>query len=429
LDQHRGKLWILKAFGVFLLGLVFWFVLAIWTGTSFALDLQIAQDIRSKLLADYGEGPVTSDMKYLNLAILGDIFSDQGLPDESIGLVEDLLDNPVPTATIAGDQGETAQPPASTATQTPDIALTAIAEETENNINIFTITETPTPSPTNTLTETPTSTLTPTSTKINFPTKTPSPTPKPTNTQVIDDVYPILECVVYQGGGIWEAYFGYRNPSTETQYILVGDRNYFKPEPKDRGQPTKFLPGRSASYPDFVFSVEFEENAVLTWHLTGYSVEASKYSDYCDVIYIPSPTPTTTKDTITPILSGGSLYPEPGFIVDCCAYIFVENLHVEDPPYSSGIMWVKLKYIVEDYTSDLYSDPMKLVDGGWTEGDGWSGDYNGSVEVNIDPEWQSPATGPFTIKVWGKARDNASHDGLSFLGTYTMPERCGSASE
>jgi hypothetical protein len=429
LDLQSGKWWILKAFGVFLLGLVFWLVLAIWTGTSFALDLQIAQDIRSKLLANYGEGPLTSDMKYLNLAILGDIFSDQGVPDESIGLVEDLLDNPVPTATIAGDPGGTAQPPSDTATKTPDFASTAIAEETESNINIFSLTETPTPSPTNTPTGTPTSTITPTSTKLSVPTNTPSPTSKPTNTQVIDNVYPILECVVYKGGGMWEAYFGYRNPSTETQVIPVGDRNYFKPEPEDRGQPTKFFPGRSSSYPDFVFSVEFEENAVLTWHLTGYSVEASRHSDYCDVIYIPSPTPTTTQDTLAPLVGGGSLHPEPGFIDDCFAKIYIEKLHVEDPPYSSGIMWAKLKYLVENYTPDLYSEPLMLVEGGRTEQDGWSGDYNGSVEVSIDPEWQSPSPEPFTIKVWGRARDMASHEGSSFLGSFTMPPRCGRSSE
>jgi hypothetical protein len=429
LDQRSGKLWILKAFGVFLLGLVFWLVLAIWTGTSFALDLQIAQDIRSKLLADYGEGPSTSNMKYLNLAILGDVFSDQGLPDESIGLLDDLLDNPVPTATIAGVPGETPQPPMNTATRTPDFDSTAIAEETESNLSIFSISETPTSSPTNTPTGTHTKTVTPTSTKTALPTNTPSPTSKPTNTQVIDDVNPILECVVYKGGGMWEAYFGYMNPSTETQYIPVGDRNYFKPEPKDRGQPTKFLPGRSASYPDFVFSVEFEENAVITWHLTGTSVEASRHSNYCDEIYEPSPTPTTPQDTQAPVVSGGLLDPGPGFIDDCFAKIFVENLHVEDPPYSSGIMWVKLKYVVENYTTDLYSEPMMLVEGGRTEQDGWSGDYNGSVEVTIDPEWQSPAPDPFTIKVWGKAKDKVSHEGFSFLGTFTMPHRCGRSSE
>jgi hypothetical protein len=429
LDQRSGKLWIIKAFGIFLLGLMFWFILAVWTGTSFALDLTFAQDLRSNLLANYGDGPSNTALKYLSLTILGDVFSDQGDPDDSIGLLENLFLAPVPTATIAGAPEMAVQPPTNTPTPGPDFTETAMAAETESSLVISSLTETPTASSTSTATGTPTSTITPTSTKTNVPTKTPTPTTKPSNTPVIDDVYPILECVEYKGGGMWKAYFGYMNPSTETQYVPIGTRNYFKPDPKDRGQTTTFLPGRSKEYPGAAFSVDFEENAVLTWHLTAYSVEASRYSEYCDY-FEPTPTHTSIpQDTKAPILSGGQLNPQPGFIDDCSANISIDYLVVDDPAYSSGIQWVKLKYVVENFTSEIYSNPLNLVDGGTTIEGGWYGHYSGSVTVNIDPEWTSPAPDSFHINLWAKARDNASHEGLSFLGTYTMPARCGKSSE
>jgi hypothetical protein len=434
LDQRSGKLWIIKAFGIFLLGLILWFLLAIWTGKSFALDLQFAQDLRSALSANYGEGPSDQNMNFINLTILGDVFSDQGISEESFESLEDLLLNPVPTATMAGDPELAFKHPTNNPSPSPDFTSTAMAMETENDITISSMTETATTTltPTYTGTSTATGTFTPTSTKTTIPTKTPSPTMQPSKTSVIDDVQPILECVEYKGGGMWRAYFGYFNQSAETQVIPIGDRNRFKPDPKDRGQTTTFLPGRSGSYPDVAFSVDFEESIVLTWYLTVYTVQASRTSEYCDSIFIPSPTPTeatTPLDTHTPILSGGDLDPQPGWIHDCSVEVLVEALHVEDPPFSSGLQWVKLKYVVGGYGFEGYSEPLTLEDGGATAEGGWSGEYRGSATINIDTEWQSPEPDPFIIEIWGKAKDNVSLEGIYHLGTYNMPSSCGKSPE
>jgi hypothetical protein len=72
----------------------------------------------------------------------------------------------------------------------------------------------------------------------------------------------------------------------------------------------------------------------------------------------PSKTPKPTQkieDVEAPVLSGGILMPEPGELMDCEIGIGITDLQVEDHPWSSGIDWVKLKYLVEGYSDYIYS--------------------------------------------------------------------------
>jgi hypothetical protein len=102
----------------------------------------------------------------------------------------------------------------------------------------------------------------------------------------------------------------------------------------------------------------------------------------------------------------------------------ISDLRVLDPPPSSGIKWVKLKYQVQEYSGYIYSDPLSLCGGGPTPEGGWDGCYTGSIKVKIDREWSSPAPDPFYILLWAKVRDFAGNTGLLSLGTYTMPAGC-----
>jgi uncharacterized repeat protein (TIGR01451 family) len=65
-------------------------------------------------------------------------------------------------------------------------------------------------------------------------------------------VEPVLECVRNNGGGSYSAYFGYENKNSVAVTIPVGNDNRFNPDPKDRGQPSVFGPGRQR----FVFKVD-----------------------------------------------------------------------------------------------------------------------------------------------------------------------------
>lgn len=77
-------------------------------------------------------------------------------------------------------------------------------------------------------------------------------------------VSPVLECVTNNGNGSYTAYFGYENRNPVAVTIPRGNDNRFHPEPKDRGQPTVFGPGRQR----FVFKVDFNGKN-LVWQLKG----------------------------------------------------------------------------------------------------------------------------------------------------------------
>ena len=93
--------------------------------------------------------------------------------------------------------------------------------------------------------------------------------------QVSVSISPVLECVINNGNGSYNALFGYNNPNAITVSVPVGTLNRFTSAPDDRGQPTTFAPGRAVG----VFSVTF--SGTLSWSLTGRVSTASSSSTPC----------------------------------------------------------------------------------------------------------------------------------------------------
>src|SRR5258706_15415012 len=88
------------------------------------------------------------------------------------------------------------------------------------------------------------------------------------------DVFPTLQCVVNNGDGTYTAYFGYINNASSSVTIPVDPntaKNMFTTNPKDRGQPTVFLPGTH----QFVFSVVFD-GSKITWMIKEDNVARQK---------------------------------------------------------------------------------------------------------------------------------------------------------
>ncbi len=391
MEGQTGRLWLINAFAVFLLALLLWTVLTIFAAMALGAEAPGGLLLSSKLRADYSADPLGFTLRTIRLALLGDLLGD----GTSGGLnLERYLQGAVPTATPADLYGSTATPTPSVPTATP------AAQPTH------------TPSPPASAT----------------PIPSPSATPDPAK-----DLYPILECVEQNADGTYTAHFGYQNKGSQAVEIPIGPRNGFAPDPQDRGQPTRFEPGRTPKYPQAAFSVVFD-GGDLIWTLGERKVKAKASSPACQAPGAsPSPTPTpkataTPADDQYPELEGGTLSPTPGPLDSCSTTIEITDLRVYDPAPSAGIDWVKLKYRVEGYTDLIYSDPLTLTSGGWQEDGSWDGYYQGTIDVRIDPEWESPAPDPFRISLWAKARDKAGHETYLYLGEYTMPASCGKSS-
>ena len=97
-------------------------------------------------------------------------------------------------------------------------------------------------------------------------------------------VLPILECVVENAPASFTAFFGYRNENDFSVSIAVGSSNRFTPDPRGRGQTTKFAAGRTP-YDRPAFAVDFT-GGNLVWTLSGRTSTASPASARC-----PSPPP------------------------------------------------------------------------------------------------------------------------------------------
>ncbi len=361
--------------------------------------------LRSNLLADYGPDIFGGTLKTLQLAILDEIFGDAELSSETRTKLEQDLWGLVPTAT--GQAAIVSQPTFPTETviippTTTETAATPLPLATTKPIATMTMTPI----------------VTPTATKTNS---------VPTATPGISEVIPLLECITENEDHSYTAYWGYQNPNDQTVEIPIGSANYFSPEPKDRGQPTSFLPGRSPEYPSASFSNIFNGDS-LFWHLNGKEATASSKSLRCIIQSQPVETPKPN-DTQPPQISGGILDPAPGNLNVCTITVTVTDLRVVDPAPSSGIEWVKLKYKVEPVnggvTDWIFSNPLTLCSGGPTQEGGWDGCYDGSIQIEIDPSWASPAPDRFHIALYSKARDQAGHETCHFLGEYTMPAECG----
>jgi hypothetical protein len=90
-------------------------------------------------------------------------------------------------------------------------------------------------------------------------------------------IHPVLHCVDDNGDGTFTAHFGYENENNINFSIAVGSKNKFIPSPKDRGQPTTFLPGVQ----DDVFTVDFPSYSVAIWLLDFQVAKATSSSPLC----------------------------------------------------------------------------------------------------------------------------------------------------
>ncbi len=87
---------------------------------------------------------------------------------------------------------------------------------------------------------------------------------------------PTLQCVHFNGGSSYTAYFGYNNDNSVSVYVPLGSKNKFSPSPIYRGQPNLFLPGSHISS----FSLNFD-GSNITWTLDQTSTNANKKSEPC----------------------------------------------------------------------------------------------------------------------------------------------------
>ena len=146
-------------------------------------------------------------------------------------------------------------------------------------------------------------------------------------------VRPVLECVYpspdrqYQ---TWKAKFGYLSEFSEEVNISVGSLNLFNINGPDRGQVTRFLPGRQRE----VFTVDFVDGQQLVWRLGSRTATASNNrNSYCfDVVFRVEPilecvepdppgnnwlahfsfnNSRNTKDLSIPVGSSNSFHPAP----------------------------------------------------------------------------------------------------------------------
>jgi hypothetical protein len=196
-------------------------------------------------------------------------------------LPNELPPSATPTAISTATATTTA---ADTSADTPVVVQTDAPAEVVTPTGAYTLTETPTeiytPSATEIYTSTDTPTATPTDTPTAPPTDTPTATPTATTMPVVE-VYPLLECVARINNGTSIAYFGYASEQTLPVEIPIGPQNHFSSGPNDRGQPTTFIPGRSAPYPNPAFGVVFTSDRLI-WILNGRTAIASRDMQTCD---------------------------------------------------------------------------------------------------------------------------------------------------
>jgi len=163
------------------------------------------------------------------------------------------------------------------------------------------------------------------------------------------------------------------------------------------------------------------------------------------------PDPTDLPDDLVgPSISGGTLFPASGTLLPTCDGndISITGLRIVDPGPSSGIAWVKLKYIILGPGSTGYqfsSDIGPPISGGWTDGPGstWDAYYKGDHTINFAdgyaftsggklffrPSLSGPSAAltvdPFTVEVWSIVEDNAGNQSYVLQGTYTLDGACG----
>ncbi|MBN1264794.1 MAG: hypothetical protein JXA25_04825 [Anaerolineales bacterium] len=99
----------------------------------------------------------------------------------------------------------------------------------------------------------------------------------------------------------------------------------------------------------------------------------------------------------------------------CAFTIYIEEVYVSDPAPSSGLKWIKIKYEIPGYLGLTYSDNLTLICGGF-DGDAWYSCHSGSVEVEIDDDWEDPVV----VKVWLKALDKDGNESIYYVTEYEV---------
>ena len=201
-DRHPPESWLIRAFGIFLVGLLLWVVVALTLSTANAGSLSLLVDLSSKLKASYGVDLFGVPMGSLQLSIIEDAWRDSGGTSQygnDLGeLVAQIVGSPVPTATPSDQdlrESPTQQPtrtsdPTATPTSTsspattPSPTTTTTPTATDDSSGGYPTPTDPaaTPSPTASKTPKRTKTPSPTATKTPKSTKTPTKTPEPTET-------------------------------------------------------------------------------------------------------------------------------------------------------------------------------------------------------------------------------------------------------
>lgn len=185
------------------------------------------------------------------------------------------------TASLASATTSTAS---TSASSTHSAATTASASASSTSLLSATTTASTSASSTSTTGVVVTTTPPVTTTKHPHHTTHPpaTTTPPPPTPSGECDVIPVLECTTNYNNGTCYSLFGYVSDCDEpVQHSICGSDNYFTPSPKDRGQPTIFLPGRQKR----VFSVVWScptNHAHLSWTLDGTTTTASSASCSCD---------------------------------------------------------------------------------------------------------------------------------------------------
>ena len=128
--------------------------------------------------------------------------------------------------------------------------------------------------------------------------------------------------------------------------------------------------------------------------------------------------------------------PTPGPLTTCTESINV-TINVKDPSPSSGVEWVKVKYLFEGEADHVYSGEFSLDIESWN-GTEWTGTYSKKIEIDYAaghacvlpgskrvmllrmPVSHQPTVSVVDVTLWAVVKDNSDNTRYHELGTYTM---------
>jgi hypothetical protein len=105
-------------------------------------------------------------------------------------------------------------------------------------------------------------------------------------------ITPIYEGWAPNRDGTFTLSFGYLNRTNETIEVPLGPDNFFQPAPADRGQPTRFLPGRQQDVVTIIVPAGFEGNVMWTVAYDGWKTSTSERGGLNPAYLMTDPQPT-----------------------------------------------------------------------------------------------------------------------------------------